>query len=307
MPHRHSPVMIFGASGFIGGYLYGRFSRDGIADVRGHSSMSCNLLSLETVRSVMSSASRQGAVVIASAITRYDGDPYEGMTRNLQMVENICRALAETPVAHVTLLSTIDVYGMEIGPGVKIDESLCPNPGDYYSVSKIASEYLLKQLCANRSIPLTILRLPGVYGPGDQCKSTIGVIASRVLAERGVVIYGPGDDLRDFVYVDDVYRVITSAIQSRKDVMVNLTTGSSFTILELVEVIAEVLSAQIDIRVEDAPSIVRNLFSFRSKKRQKVLDFVTRQREKYFLDVQMTDLRTGITHYLEYVKSSSNH
>jgi len=61
------------------------------------------------------------------------------------------------------------------------------------------------------------LRLSGVYGPGGGWKSTIGLMVKSAINDKKIIVCGKGDNLRDFAYVDDICRVIQSAVDWNKD------------------------------------------------------------------------------------------
>ena len=69
---------------------------------------------LEHERETLSKAKENDAIIIASAITRVQENSYQSMIKNIQMIENCCQVFYEKPVGHITFLSSIDVYGIDI-------------------------------------------------------------------------------------------------------------------------------------------------------------------------------------------------
>jgi len=288
-------VCVLGASGFIGGCLEEKLSKDNVFDVAGYSSESCDLLSLADVKSLFSSVGRDDAIVIASAITRKQDNSQEAMKKNIQMVDNICEALSINQVGTVVFLSTVDVYGIDVDEGLKITEFLSLAPNDNYASSKVASEDLLRKICSDFHIPLTILRLSGVYGPGDQNKSTIGIIVQSAAREKRIVISDKGESLRDFIHVDDVCRIVISAIRSKKNVLANVATGKSCSIREIAEFVRDIMPFPVEIEYKT--------FDEKAEERVKSLEFDCSVRERVFPDVPMTDLETGVKSYIKHVSS----
>ena len=292
--HNQNKVTILGASGFIGKFLYYKFSSNDQLSVTGYSRNSCDLLSLKNIQSALSSKMDGSAVVLAAAITRHRDNSYGSMIKNIQMVENVCDVISDNPIAHITFLSTVDVYGVNIDDKTEIDESFLPAPSDYYSLSKITAELLLKLFCVKRSIPLTILRLPGVYGPGDNFKSTIGLLTKNAFKHGRMILYNSGDNLRDFVYVDDVYKIIKSAIEQRKNVLVNVATGKSISISEIAAIIKELIPLPIEIQ--------HKVIEPGSENRIDNLRLKCKQIADEFPEVSMTDIKKGIIYYINNVK-----
>ncbi len=286
-------IIIFGSSGFIGKYLKDKFDDDASLEVHGYSSQTCDLLSTTDVHKVFSSLGKEDSIIIASSITRIKENSFSSMNKNIQMIENCCRALSENPVRHVCFFSTITVYGIRRKEKERLHESLLPAPNDYYSISKITSEYLLKTVCEAKSIPLTIMRLPGIYGFNDRYVSTIGQMVKCAFDDKEIVVFSEGEDIRDYVYVDDIFELVNSAIAKKKEVLINVGTGKSFTIKEIAECIKDVIPHSIDIIYREKNKD--------AEERDKSLEFDCAVRERAFPDVPMTDLKAGVGSYIEHL------
>ena len=286
-------IVIFGSSGFIGKYLKDKFGNDASLEVQGYSSQTCDLLSATDVRKVFASLGKEDSVIIVSSITRVKENSFSAMIKNIQMIENCCQALSENPVGHVCFFSTITVYGMRRKEKGKLHESMLPVPDDYYSISKITSEYLLKTVCRAKSIPLTIMRLPGIYGFNDRFVSAVGQMVKCALKDNEIVVFDKGDDIRDYVYVDDVFKLVNFAITKKKEVLINVGTGKSFTIKEIAECIKNVISHSIEIVYREKNKD--------AEERDKSLEFDCTVRERAFQDVLMTDLKAGVRSYIEHL------
>ena len=227
-------IFILGASGFIGGQLLKNFSTDPSYDVKGYSSKECNLLSLDLIKRALPVPSND-VIIMASSITRQKEDSFDSMIKNIRMAENVSKFLEKQKIAQLVFLSSVDVYG-NIETGVQISENLIPTPNNYYGISKISSEFIFKNCCSKNKIPLLILRLPGVYGLGDKGKSTIAQLIKSAINGK-VIIFGDGKDKRDFVYVDDICEIIKIAVDRKINATLNITTGKSYSLIEIVETI----------------------------------------------------------------------
>ncbi len=227
-------IHVLGSSGFIGNQLYRYFSEDNYS-VKGYSSLDCNLLSKNSIKKSLR-INPKDVVIMASSITRLKGNSLESMIKNIKMADNVFNFIKDDSLSQFIFLSTIDVYGTR--PKLPINENLSPNPKDYYSLSKLSSEFILKNSCANKNIPLLILRLSGVYGKKDEGKSTINKLVES--ANKGkITIFGDGNNRRDFVHVKNLYDVIKNAIFNKTNCILNVATGKDYSIKEITEIIKE--------------------------------------------------------------------
>ena len=285
-------IIILGASGFIGKRLFDRFSLHRDLEVKGFSSKNCDLLSMNNVTNILSDITSNDVLVMTSAITRLKENTFNSMLKNIQMVENVSKVLVEHPVGQFVYLSTVDVYGIDLKKDVKIGEKLELNPNDYYATSKIVGEFLLKKECSKKDIPLTILRLSGVFGPGDKGESTIGALVQSAFKEKKVGIYGDGKDMRDYVYVDDIYKIINEATVRKPNMPINVATGRSYSILQIVDMIKSL--SPYKFQVEFRPKVNKG------DKRIDDMIFDCSLLTKEFPNLQLTELKEGISCYISY-------
>ena len=132
--------------------------------------------------------------------------------------------------------STAAVYGDRRGACKETDPAAPASP---YAASKLASEYYCKIYSKLYEIPTVILRYFNVYGPG-QSNNYAGVITHFVrngLEGRPPVIFGDGEQTRDFVYVGDVVTATTASLHRDLPggIIINIGTGQPMTIKSLAE------------------------------------------------------------------------
>jgi len=120
------------------------------------------------------------------------------------------------------------IYG-EVDGGIAADEGHPCRPRSPYAISKLAVEYYLENYRMG-GLETVVLRYANVYGPRQDPHGEAGVIAifiQRVLAGLTPVIYGDGEQVRDFVYVGDVVRANLAALTVPTDgpTVMNIGTG----------------------------------------------------------------------------------
>ncbi len=85
---------------------------------------------------------------------------------NVAATERLARAAAGAAVAHFVFASSVKVNGESTSPGESFSESDPPAPRDDYALSKWEAERVLREVARDTGMPVTILRLPLLYGPG---------------------------------------------------------------------------------------------------------------------------------------------
>ena len=142
---------------------------------------------------------------------------------------------AHTRDTHVIFPSAASIYG---NSSVVHPEDDIPCPRDVYGMAKLASERILNAATAN----LTIMRISPSYGKYESLKgdhaSVITLFAKSILAGKRPVIYGRGDQKRDFIYVQDVVDIMLEAAYEKKMGLYNVGTGLTYSLAEVAAKIA---------------------------------------------------------------------
>lgn len=240
-------VVVLGHTGFLGGSIRNFLDLHGFA-VFAPSSKECNLLEPSKVAAYFSALPGPFRIVLCAGITRSVEDSFESMLKNSHMVHNLLAQVSPERLAGVTYLSSTDVYGYT--PPLPITEQSPLSPATFYGISKLCGELLLRRP-GQSGCPVTILRLPGVYGPGDGYHSIVGSFYNRIVREGRVTILGDGYVRRDYVEIGDVCEIICRLLKVPWEGVLNVATGVSFTIRELIDRIAE--AARLKLLVDYAP------------------------------------------------------
>ncbi len=128
--------------------------------------------------------------------------------------------------------------GAIYGDNVKIPtpETETPNPISPYGIAKLSVEKYLDFFSKEYGLEYVSLRYSNVYGPRQDPYGEAGVVAiftNRMLKGEKVTIFGDGEYVRDYVYVDDVVRANILAMEKGKNVVLNIGTGRGTTVNEL--------------------------------------------------------------------------
>lgn len=169
--------------------------------------------------------------------------PSACFSRNVAAAHNLLLNSLRFGVRRIVFTSSMAVYGNRQRPPFSEDD-LC-DPTDPYGLSKFTIEKLLQMYGEHSQLEWTILRLHNVYGPNmnlsDPYRGVISIFLNRLLREKSPVLYGDGNQLRAFTYVDDVVPCIARAGFSKEcnKQIVNLGSGKKTRLLDLSTILCD--------------------------------------------------------------------
>ena len=231
-------VFILGHSGFIGSHLGRALLESGTWEVTGRSLPDIDLTVFNSARQLVPYFTPRTTLVLAAAVKRQFGDTLEAFRQNVAIVENVCRLLETHPVRRVIFFSSAAVYGEETG-NTCINEQTPVNPTSFYGIAKYTAERLLKKTSeASQQTSLVCLRPPLVYGAGDKGRS-YGPAGFCAAAQEGtsITLWGDGSELREFIYIDDICRLIEVLIGSEFSGELNVASGTRYCFADVVAVL----------------------------------------------------------------------
>jgi len=221
-----------------------------VADVHGDVTVRADLERALDGADVVHHLAAQTSIYVAAA------DPVRDVETNvLPLLYALEHARARGHAPLVLLASTVTAYGLP--SRLPVDESFPEDARSIYDLDKIAAERLLAHYAANGVVRAATLRLANVYGPGPQSSASdrgvLNAMVRRALAGERLDIYGTGEWLRDYVYVDDV--ACAFVLAARDPDAVNgrsfiVATGEGVTVAAAVRLVAELVEEYTGRRVE---------------------------------------------------------
>lgn len=129
---------------------------------------------------------------------------------------------------------------------VPIDEEHPLNPLSPYAASKLAGEAYCKAFTAAYGLETVCLRFFNVYGPRQSNGQYAGVIVKfieRLRRGQNPIIFGDGNQTRDFIYVHDVAEALLTALDSSGAVgeTINIGSGKAVTINDLAQTLMKIV------------------------------------------------------------------
>lgn len=132
-----------------------------------------------------------------------------------------------------------------------ISEAMAPAPLSPYGASKLAAEGFCSAYFASYGLPCVSLRFSNIYGANSaHKKSVVAAFIKRALSNEPLVVYGDGTQRRDYLYVGDLVRGITAAIDHRASGVFQLGSGRPTSLIELIQTIETVGGRKLEVRYE---------------------------------------------------------
>jgi dTDP-glucose 4,6-dehydratase len=119
-------------------------------------------------------------------------------------------------VARFVHVSTDEVYGSLPAPA-EADERYPLNPSSPYSASKAASDLLARSYFVTFKLPVVITRASNNYGPYQFPEKLIPLMITNAMEDRSLPVYGDGQQVRDWLYVEDHCRGILAVLRQGRD------------------------------------------------------------------------------------------
>ena len=110
-------------------------------------------------------------------------------------------------------ISTDEVYGALTLTEPAVAETHPYNPSSPYSAAKAASDHLVRAYARTYGVPVTITNCSNNYGPYQFPEKLIPLTICNVLGGRPVPVYGDGQQVRDWLYVDDHCEALLAVLQ----------------------------------------------------------------------------------------------
>lgn len=184
-------------------------------------------------------------------ITKAIEDPTEDLSSNTIGTLNIFKACAQLGIKRIINASSAGVYGQAITIPQK--ESHPTEPNWAYGVSKLANEKYSNIMKDLYGLEITNFRYAIVYGPREWYGRVLTIFLKRALDKKPLVIFGNGNQVRDFIFVEDVVRMHNLAIinDKSKHEIFNVSTQVGTTINKLANLILEMTQAKVKIIYEN--------------------------------------------------------
>ncbi len=273
-------ILVTGGAGFIGGHLAESFARRGHAvtvldSMEPYYDLGIKQRTIDTAREAARDGEGsyefiQGSVtdaplveelVEAAEIVYHQAaqagvrtsveNPQKPNRINVEGTLNVLEAAQKTDIERVINASSSSVYGK--ARSLPYSESHPTTPVSPYGVSKLAAEQYTRVFNELYGLPTVSLRYFTVYGPRMRPNMAISNFVSRCVAGKPPVVYGSGEQTRDFTYIDDVLRANRTLLHTdaADGEVLNIGSTDSIDIQTLAETVRDEIDPSLDIEYAD--------------------------------------------------------
>lgn len=259
-------VVVTGGAGFIGSHLAGGLARQGyhvtviddlstgkmanmaefspnVRFIRG------SITDLPLLQQSLKEVQYVFHMAAIPSVPRSITSPMVSHEANITGTLNVLLAARDNAASRVIFASSSSVYGDT--PTLPANEEIIPQPLSPYAVTKLAGEYYCRVFQENYGLPTVCLRYFNVYGPrqepNSQYAAVIPIFIKHVIEGKSPVIFGDGQQTRDFACVRDMVAGTILAAESNATGVFNLSRGESITIKRLAEAIIGLVGGKVTV------------------------------------------------------------
>ncbi|MEM2111041.1 MAG: SDR family oxidoreductase [Candidatus Bathyarchaeia archaeon] len=269
MPKHFSQILVTGGAGFIGSHLVDKLLNEGYAvtvvdnfysgnpkNIVHHQNKEDFHLIKGDIRDydlIKNAIKGMDAVFHEAAIVSVPlsvKDPILTIDVNVKGTLNVLKAASKFGVKRFIYASSAAVYG-DLKPHKKSEDAAL-NPTSPYGVSKLQAENYVKSFHGLYGLETISLRYFNAYGPRQQVNvqnnysGVITIFVDRISKNMPPIIFGDGEQTRDFVYIDDIVEanMLALNVSEASGEIFNIGTGTPISINQLAEVLKRTIKKE---------------------------------------------------------------
>ena len=267
MSKDYSRILVTGGAGFIGSHLVDRLLNEGfevtvidnldtgrLENIARHKDreefhfVKGDIRDFNLVKETMKDIDVVFHEAALASVTLSVENPILTNDINVTGTLNLLKASSDLHVKRFIYASSAAVYGDT--PHPKKREDMTPNPTSPYGASKLAAENYVKLFHKVYGLETVSLRYFNVYGPRQRFDiqsaygGAITIFTNRLLRNMPPIIYGDGEQTRDFVYIQDVVEANMLALNTKNAAgeVFNIGTGTNVSVNQVANTLKEIIN-----------------------------------------------------------------
>ncbi len=215
----------------------------------------------------------------------------QGYEKDFLQTAKLCRMLMGHQVRLIFLSSGGTVYGSHLRQPV--NESALPHPISHYGNVKLCIENMLRTFNYQMHMDTICARISNPYGPGQDFRGGVGFIDAvlrKILKQETIEVWGDGENVRDYIYIDDLCRMIQTLLEYKGTYdTFNLSSGTGISQNKILR-IARQMGYQPDVVYRQGRSVDVRRIVLENKRIMTVFDGT------------LKNIEEGMEIYMDYLK-----
>lgn len=236
-------------------------------------------------------------IVVHLVSTLLPGSSYNDYKNEFETVIfptiNLMSLCSELKIKLVFFSSGGTVYGNSTNE--KFCESDILAPISYYGLSKQIIENNILFEHRTKKMEYLIIRPSNPYGPGQSLFSNQGLIAvslGKIINKSPIIIWGNGDSIRDYIYIDDLSKIFFELIDKNiKNEIINIGSGEGNSINDVIKIFKNILPKNFEVEYEKSRNVDVSKMVLNIRKLQTISK------------VSITSMEVGIRKFYYYINS----
>lgn len=182
-------------------------------------------------------------------------NPVKTSSVNFMGTVNVLRAVGKSRGRKLVFASSSSVYGNP--QYMPIDENHPTNPISVYGITKLAAEKLCLSLGESWGLSVVVVRYFTVYGPRQRPDMAIFRWVAQMIDQKPLTVYGDGEQMRDFTYVEDTVRgtVLAASNMGADGRIFNIGSGTVHKLKDIIRIMQDIIGKnRAEISYEDSKS-----------------------------------------------------
>ena len=287
-----------GSEGFVGQNLVNGLSknhnvlRSDQIDSNEKNYFKCDITNYNSVEQIVKDVDAVIHLTAHSLVSSLDGSITNAKVNILGLL-NLLESCRKNSIPKVIFTSASSLIGEP--SSFQVNEKHDPKPKTAYGITKLTSEHYLRLYNELYNLDYTVFRFFNIYGP-FQKNGLIPSIYKKIQNNEPITIFGKGDQIRDYVYIEDIISFFEKSAVSKigNDKILNMGTGTGTTILDIVKTMSQILEIEPKIEFQDLrPGEIGNFVSD------------TTVLKETFDNIPSTNVLDGLTKTIDWLKNHS--
>ena len=260
-------ILILGSEGFVGHNLVEGLSKnheifcaDLIANSNHKNYKQFDITDLSSVEKIVKDVDVVIDLAAHSLVSSLDGS-IENAKVNIIGLLNVLESCRKNGIKKIIFTSASSMIGIPNSEQVSENHSAFPKTA--YGITKLASEHYLRLYQELYGINYVVFRFFNIYGT-YQKNGLIPTLYSRISKNQPLTVFGKGDQIRDYVFIQDIIQFFEKATSENisDNKIFNMGTGIGTSILEVIKIISKIMNISPEIEFKETrPGEIGNFVS----------------------------------------------